>query len=438
MQVLFLRMSAALFALSHLSVAYYIVTTTVTIDLPPFSTSLPTPQSSSTILAKALSTTPCTKIVSNATTTSFKTTTKIIAAASTTSGSSSSASSALSSAYTSISLPPFPLSQNTTTNLNAFLQLILSIPESVFEKGDAEISSFFSNIGACMSSGAKGLETDLTNLAAPITSFVTNFATNLVSSLENGAKQAGSGLSNIGNEIGGLFGRRGLFSDLENAAKKAAGKVGGEISNLETEIDGTLDRRGLLSSLENEAKKAAAKVEGELSDLENEIGSELDKRGLFSSIENALKKGADKAKGELNKIGNEITDALDKRSAHNSYSLSPPSKPLDKRDSFTDLLTSITNIQACMSNIANNNTLFDIGRCALDIAELTQPEIRFAKIKTLVMTAGGVVKVLEDLRKGTSAETAGKDSLAVLDEALGIQALVTDCKFVVEQVISAT
>lgn len=73
----------------------------------------------------------------------------------------------------------------------------------------------------------------------------------------------------------------------------------------------------------------------------------------------------------------------------------------------------------------------------MDLAELTQPASRFTKIKNLIGTAGGVARVLTDLENGASAETVGKDSLNVLEEALGIADAVKTCGFVVEKVKAA-
>lgn len=87
-----------------------------------------------------------------------------------------------------------------------------------------------------------------------------------------------------------------------------------------------------------------------------------------------------------------------------------------------------------MSNVANNSTLFDVAKCALDIAELAQPVSRFTKVKNLLGAAGGVAKVLTDLENGTSAETIAKDSLNVLEEALGIADAVKACGFVATKV----
>jgi hypothetical protein len=110
---------------------------------------------------------------------------------------------------------------------------------------------------------------------------------------------------------------------------------------------------------------------------------------------------------------------------------------ISKRDTFGDLLSDIENIRACMSNVANNNTVFDVANCALGLAELLQPATRLAKISTLISTAGGVGKTVSDLKKGSSVQTIAKDSLNVLEEALGIADAVQACGFVAEKVLGS-
>ncbi len=149
---------------------------------------------------------------------------------------------------------------------------------------------------------------------------------------------------------------------------------------------------------------------------------------FVANIGSEISSAAKGAEYEVNGLLGDAGINLRERNKRASASVS-----LQKRgDSFTELFGNITNIAACMSATLNNNTLSDVGRCALDLVELTQPETRLGEIEKLISVAGGVVKTLEDLSAGNATSaTVAKDSLNVLEAALGISDVVKNCAFLV-------
>ncbi|KAE9372847.1 hypothetical protein N431DRAFT_467076 [Stipitochalara longipes BDJ] len=113
-----------------------------------------------------------------------------------------------SSAYYNCSdttIPSLPLSYNQGTGLNSLLQLIINVPESILEAGGADVSSFFTNISKCLSNDASTIQSDLNNLIPSIISFAKDPETEI-----------SNGVTDVGNFLNGIFGKRDLLSDIGN------------------------------------------------------------------------------------------------------------------------------------------------------------------------------------------------------------------------------
>ena len=114
------------------------------------------------------------------------------------------------------------------------------------------------------------------------------------------------------------------------------------------------------------------------------------------------------------------------------------SAPLQPRGAINDLeslASQISTISACISNKLNSNPVFEIGKCALKLAELVVPAAKLLKLKDEVAAAGGVAKTVETFRAVGSVGEAVSKGGAVLGEVFkdisGINNVVDDCKILV-------
>jgi hypothetical protein len=107
----------------------------------------------------------------------------------------------------------------------------------------------------------------------------------------------------------------------------------------------------------------------------------------------------------------------------------------NSKRNITSTFDSIVNLQACISNSLNTNPIFEIGKCASDIAQLVLPAAKILRAKSLVEAAGGVVMTVQVLGEAADAASVvkigGQSVLDVLKEASGISKTVDACKFLV-------
>ena len=108
---------------------------------------------------------------------------------------------------------------------------------------------------------------------------------------------------------------------------------------------------------------------------------------------------------------------------------------LKKRPELGDFVNQLSTLDVCLSTAVDNNSIFKVGDCAFDLAELVFPLARIAKVKKLVGDIGGaatVVKTLAEAKSMTQAVTAGRSQvLDLIKEVSGVNDVVKACKFLI-------
>jgi hypothetical protein len=101
-----------------------------------------------------------------------------------------------------------------------------------------------------------------------------------------------------------------------------------------------------------------------------------------------------------------------------------------------DILKEVGQVTACLSNAVTTNPIFEVGKCAADLASLAIPAANLLRLKQLTGAVGGVVKAVETLKKAKSAGDVVKGGGNVLLDLLKGVADVTgaaqDCAFLVQ------
>lgn len=109
-----------------------------------------------------------------------------------------------------------------------------------------------------------------------------------------------------------------------------------------------------------------------------------------------------------------------------------------------DTLSRISDITACISNTLefNANPVFQVAKCAAELAGVVVPVGKLRAVKRLVGALGGDVRTVQRLggvdlndgdEGGDGVDGLGKQVLDLLGELSGIGDVVDACKFVVEE-----
>jgi hypothetical protein len=108
---------------------------------------------------------------------------------------------------------------------------------------------------------------------------------------------------------------------------------------------------------------------------------------------------------------------------------------LQRRSELGDIVSQLSTLDACLSTAVDSNSIFKVGDCAFELAELVFPLARVAKVKKLVGDVGGAAKVVKTLGEAKSVSQAvaigGSQVLDLVKEISGVNDVVKACKFLI-------
>jgi hypothetical protein len=101
-----------------------------------------------------------------------------------------------------------------------------------------------------------------------------------------------------------------------------------------------------------------------------------------------------------------------------------------------DILKEVGQVTACLSNAVTTNPIFEVGKCAADLASLAVPAADLIRLKKLTGAVGGAIKAVETLKKAKSAgdvvKGGGNVLLDLLKGVSDVTGAAQDCAFLVQ------
>jgi len=269
-------------------------------------------------------------------------------------------------------LPSLPLNGDSLSALGSFIQILNNIPDNILSLGDEAVTSFYTNISACLADETAAIKSAALKLAPALASLADNIGSDIAT--------ATSIFGSLTSEI------PGPISTAESAVNSVVSDVTSAVAPIVTSAT------AVVGSLISDAVPIASSIGGDIN-------------SIIGSIPNPF--------------------ALHKRSS-SLFSLSR----------IEDIASELSDLAICLSAAAQSNPLFKVADCASEIASVAIPAARFVEVKRAVAVAGGEVKIIQTLGNATSADEVvkigGQGVLDGLKELSGMSDLVGKCKFLLE------
>ncbi|KUJ11868.1 uncharacterized protein LY89DRAFT_688363 [Mollisia scopiformis] len=347
-----------------------------------------------------------------------------------------------SNANINVTLPSLPLDSDSLSALDSLMNLILSVPDEVFQAGDADVVEFYTNISSCLANVTLSLEAAASNLVPEVASIAHEVGSDVVSDVGKATSFIGSLTSDIPGAISTVKSiAQGVGSDIVSDAGKATSLI----ASLMSDVPGAISTaKSIAQSIESQVVSAAPAVITKATSIFNDVTSDAAAaaQGVASALHLPFKPRARnvpkvKARQDLTAVIPEFTNTSDispylrLRSKRRSL---PISSTLNPRN-LTSAISEISTISACISAAATTNPLFPVADCAFRLAELVGPAAKLLKIKDAAEGAGGAVKIIQTLGNAADAASVvklgGQGVLNAFKELLGINSAVDACKFLV-------
>jgi hypothetical protein len=378
-----------LFGAGHLGLSYLIITTTAFIDVLASSTL--------TILATTSTApeTPSTASALAATTSSFYST----------------------GAITNVTLPPLPLNGASLSALDSLMNLILTIPDNILQEGDQDVVAFYSNVSYCLTNVTSALENAVSSLIPEAKSIGQEIASVVIS---EGSK-ATSFLASLTSDIPGAV----------STVKSIAASVESDAASIFHDVTAAG------KSIEPKITSAAPALVTEAGSIITHATSEAESigKGIVSALHLPFKPRGGSVKREDVKARHELSSDINPHSEAKIRTSLNTFSHLQARN-LSSTIAQISALSSCLSSGLDSNPLFEIGNCALHIADLISPAAKILKIRDLIGGAGGAVKIVQTLGNAKDATSVvkigGKGVLDAFKELSGVGDVISDCKFLVQ------